>query len=575
MAFLTFKNYTEDRLMLSEILPPPPAVPTDFDRNFTLILDLDEPAFGPPEAEAAEAKGSQSSAAAAAAAAAAQGDEGAEQVEQVVSLRTRIINDCATYSSIAQDAFNLGGLTVKQEEYKNRALYSEFAKIFAPAVGFICRSLPITKIEDLRAAHIGKLTRISGKIMYIGPHETEAKVITTMCELCGAIYSKKVMTNSCRYFMACVDARCSYKPMEVKSRYSRFERVITFKMRPTTNVACLTNVTMRMNKNSFVGNLNEEVEVYGTFLTRDTKVNGKYTYEAYHMERVKRIPDLALPNYNINMLVASLAPHVFGNKLRKLAILLQAVGGNAVYGAAGLVCRGNINIMFEDEVASGKSSLLVTASELFENENSYVNGPLTTIAGLLGCSGPDGSIYPGTLWTNGTVAVDDCHNMREEVLTGLLEPMESNRVSLNKASLCLNRKTTVSILAASRGNFRERRGEAFSSRFDLIMKEEMPSDYAKLAVRRHYGEQATPPLTMDELRAAIRECREVQPIMQPDVNELISEWYVKLKKKHPSFNPRALVSVCRLATALARLRRSILVHYVDADKAIKLFDSCL
>ncbi|CAH0562841.1 unnamed protein product [Brassicogethes aeneus] len=65
-----FKDYTEERLMLSALLPPPPAVPTDFNRNFTFILDLDEPSFGLPEAEVTKV------------------------TEQVDSLKNKIINNC-------------------------------------------------------------------------------------------------------------------------------------------------------------------------------------------------------------------------------------------------------------------------------------------------------------------------------------------------------------------------------------------------------------------------------------------------------------------------------------------------
>ncbi|MEM3555235.1 MAG: LAGLIDADG family homing endonuclease [Candidatus Micrarchaeia archaeon] len=185
-----------------------------------------------------------------------------------------------------------------------------------------------------------------------------------------------------------------------------------------------------------------------------------------------------------------------------------------------------------------------------------------------------------------------------------------NTISVAKAGIVAKFKAKTSILAAANpkyGRFDPTRypAEQFDipptilSRFDLIfpikdiLDEEKDRKLASFILDQHVAagrrvektiseeEEVKPPIDTELLRKYIAYSRKkITPVLTPEANEKIKEYYVELRKIGATqgavpITPRYIEGMVRLAEASAKTRLSNRVELVDAERAIRLMDFML
>jgi len=248
----------------------------------------------------------------------------------------------------------------------------------------------------------------------------------------------------------------------------------------------------------------------------------------------------------------------------------------------------------------------------------YVSGKAVTSAGLTASAEKDElgdggwTLKAGALVlaSGGLAGIDEFDKIKDEELAAMHEAMESQTISVAKAGIVARFKAKTSILAAANpkyGRFDPTRypAEQFDipptilSRFDLIfpikdiLDEEKDRKLADFILLQHTTagkraektiteeEEIRPPINTTLLRKYIAYSRtKVSPILTPEANEKIKEYYVELRRIGASqgavpITPRYIEGMVRLAEASAKVRLSRRVELTDAERSIKLMDFML
>lgn len=250
----------------------------------------------------------------------------------------------------------------------------------------------------------------------------------------------------------------------------------------------------------------------------------------------------------------------------------------------------------------------------------YVSGKSVSGAGLTASAERDELAEGGwtlkagalVLSSNGIACVDEFDKIEDTERAAMHEVMESGTVSVAKAGIVARFNAKTSILAAANPKFGRFDPNMYPaqqfdiaptllSRFDLIFpirdvldeeKDKRTADHILLQhmlggkgtapspTGRSLGEIA-PPLEMDFLRKYIAYARRhIQPVLTPEANEKIKEFYVDLRKVGAQqgvvpITARYIEGLVRLSEASAKTRLSPKVELMDAQRAIKLVDFVL
>lgn len=320
----------------------------------------------------------------------------------------------------------------------------------------------------------------------------------------------------------------------------------------------------------------------------------------------------------------SIAPSIYGYEEVKEALGLQLFSGVSKGLPDGTRIRGDIHILLVGDPGIAKSQLLRYISKL-SPRGIYTSGKSSTSAGLTATAVKDElgdgrwTIEAGALVLadKGIACIDEMDKMRSEDRSALHEAMEQQTISVAKAGVMATLKSRCALLAAANpkfGRFDKFEGiaqqinlsPALMSRFDLIfVLTDEPSDARDSMIAHHIGqttyageiasrgdrsreeleavmEVIRPAIEPEVLRKYIAYARKnVFPVLTPEARGRLEGYYVSLRKQGQDSNKpvpvtaRQLEALFRLSESSARLRLSDEITGGDAERVIRIVDSCL
>ena len=320
----------------------------------------------------------------------------------------------------------------------------------------------------------------------------------------------------------------------------------------------------------------------------------------------------------------SIAPSIYGYDEVKEALALQLFSGVSKGLPDGTRIRGDIHILLVGDPGIAKSQLLRYISKL-SPRGIYTSGKSSTSAGLTATAVKDElgdgrwTIEAGALVLadKGIACIDEMDKMRSEDRSALHEAMEQQTISVAKAGVMATLKSRCALLAAANpkfGRFDKFEGiaqqinlsPALMSRFDLIfVLTDEPSDARDSMIAHHIGqttyageiasrgdrsreeleavmEVIRPAIEPELLRKYIAYARKnVFPVLTPEARGRLEGYYVSLRKQGQDSNKpvpvtaRQLEALFRLSESSARLRLSDEITGGDAERVIRIVDSCL
>ncbi|HOP67372.1 MAG TPA: minichromosome maintenance protein MCM [Methanoregulaceae archaeon] len=326
----------------------------------------------------------------------------------------------------------------------------------------------------------------------------------------------------------------------------------------------------------------------------------------------------------------SIAPTIYGNEDVKEAIALQLFGGITKEMPDGSHLRGDIHVLLIGDPGIAKSQLLRYVVKLSPRA-IYTSGQSSTSAGLTATAVKDE--FGDGRWTleagalvladMGIAAVDEMDKMHKEDRSALHEAMEQQSISVAKAGITATLKSRCALLGAANpkyGRFDDyapigdqiNMPASLLSRFDLIfVMSDKPDHKRDAAIAEHilkahnigetiaqHSRQPIPgvddeyiaeqlkPVTPDIEPMIFRKYvayakRTCFPRLSDDARNSLIDYYMKLRdlasesSKPVPVTARQLEALVRLAEASARIRLSNTIEPVDAERVVKIVDTCL
>ncbi|HWQ67956.1 MAG TPA: minichromosome maintenance protein MCM [Methanospirillum sp.] len=325
----------------------------------------------------------------------------------------------------------------------------------------------------------------------------------------------------------------------------------------------------------------------------------------------------------------SIAPTIFGVDDVKEAIALQLFGGIAKEMPDGSRLRGDIHVLLIGDPGIAKSQMLRYVVKLSPRA-IYTSGQSTTAAGLTATAVKDE--FGDGRWTleagalvladMGVACVDEMDKMDKHDRSALHEAMEQQSISIAKAGITATLKSRCALLGAANpkyGRFDDFApiGEQINmppsllSRFDLIfVLTDKPEHVRDLAIAEHiikahsvgeliaqhsrtpidgvtdeYIAEQLKPVTPEIDPTIFRKYvayakRNCFPRLDTEAREALIAYYMKLRDLADANKPvpvtaRQLEAIVRLAESSARIRLSPVIVKSDAERVIRIIDTCL
>ena len=342
----------------------------------------------------------------------------------------------------------------------------------------------------------------------------------------------------------------------------------------------------------------------------------QFTYNDYALVQEIHAHGRDIPR----LLVASLAPSIFGHQLVKLALLLGLFGGREKGRGAGVAIRADPHILLVGDPGLGKSQMLVAASQAAPRA-VLVTGNSTTSSGLTVSltreAGNEFNLEAGALVLadRGCCCIDEFDKMVTQH-AALLEAMEQQAVSVCKAGVVCQLPARTAVLAAANpagGHYNRAKtvaenlklGPALLSRFDLVfilideaddqhdcrLSEHVLGLHRRAGAARHgpavgpedtltlagrLGGEVSDPLPPQLLRRYIAYAREyVHPVVGQEAGAVLQEFYLGLRAQHQGgdtvpVTTRQLESLVRLTEARAKMELREEATEGDAQDVVEI-----
>ncbi|MGC9436122.1 MAG: minichromosome maintenance protein MCM [Methanomicrobiales archaeon] len=331
----------------------------------------------------------------------------------------------------------------------------------------------------------------------------------------------------------------------------------------------------------------------------------------------------------VRKVTRSIAPTIYGNDDVKEAIALQLFGGIPKDMPDGSYLRGDIHILLVGDPGIAKSQLLRYVVKL-SPRGIYTSGKSSTSAGLTATAVKDE--FGDGRWTleagalvladMGIAAVDEMDKMQKDDRSALHEAMEQQSISVAKAGITATLRSRCALLGAANpklGRFDQfvpmadqiNMPPSLLSRFDLIfVMTDDPNEERDVAIAGHiikthsvgelmkqhayspipdvnqeYIDRELAPVTPDISPELLRKYiafakRTCFPILGDDARQELIRYYIRLRSLAGQDKPvpvtaRQLEALVRLAEASARMRLSDTIDREDAERVIRIVDTCL
>ncbi len=325
----------------------------------------------------------------------------------------------------------------------------------------------------------------------------------------------------------------------------------------------------------------------------------------------------------------SIAPTIYGVDDVKDAIALALFGGIAKEMPDGSRLRGDIHVLMIGDPGIAKSQMLRYVVRLSPRA-IYTSGQSTTSAGLTATAVKDE--FGDGRWTleagalvladMGLACVDEMDKMDKHDRSALHEAMEQQSISVAKAGITATLKSRCALLGAANpkyGRFDDfapigdqiNMPPSLLSRFDLIfVLTDKPEHERDLAIAEHiikahsvgeliaqharspmdgvneeYIQSQLKPVTPEIDPVIFRKYvayakRNCFPRLSEDARGALIAYYMKLRDLADANKPvpvtaRQLEAIVRLAEASARIRLSQVIEKTDAERVIRIIDTCL
>ncbi len=299
----------------------------------------------------------------------------------------------------------------------------------------------------------------------------------------------------------------------------------------------------------------------------------------------------------------SIAPQITGLSFLKKAILCQLVGGNRKKLTDGVESRSEIHILVVGDPSTGKSQL----SRFIENLSriyTYSSARGSSSVGLTAAIVHDvqtgeNKIALGSLaLANGGIAcIDEFNNTTLQDRAGLLEVMEQQTISINKAGINTVIKSNVSVFACcntTSGKINENEDiynqlpfqMNLMSRFDFcfVLNDErsFSKDYemALFLMGIHSGNQnkCDSKYSVQDIKNYIEYAKTICPVISEEAALMLENFYCNerddFRKYNSGFNKitaRQLEGIIRTSEAIAKLCGSFWVYEKHVEEAIAIY----
>ena len=449
-------------------------------------------------------------------------------------------------------------------------------------------------VEDLGAAHIGKLISVDCVVTKRTEVQPKVKVAVLRCRLCDARFKILVDKNTTILPETCDS--CKRRALECDEEHSEYVDLQRIEVQepienlrgaaPSSRVAAwmeddLVNTVLpgqrlvitgimrlkpptKKQENAFVYRKYVEV-VHAAKLEKDFEEIDATPAETRKFRELAKKPDV------FDLIKDSIAPGIYGHDEVKQALALQLFGGTEgkkqVDGKSAI--RAKIHVLILGDAGTAKTRLLQRAIEIAP-KGLFVSGKSVSGVGLTASAERDELSDGGwvlkagalVLAGGGLAAVDEIDKIDEDDRAAMHEVMESETISIAKAGIVAQFRAKTSIVAA--GNPKLGRFDANApiapqyaivqtllSRFDLIfpimdvLDETRDDKLADHVLNQHMLGGPTiasgavghtldamrAPMDTDLLRKYIAYARRrVHPALSPEAKDAIKAYYVDLRK---------------------------------------------
>ncbi len=503
-------------------------------------------------------------------------------------------------------------------------------------------------LRDLSADHIGKLISVEGLVRQVTEVLPKLMLATYKCSRCEAVYKIPQAKNQPKTPGFCAECKNRVFTLdEEESEFIDYQKIqIQEPLELLKGSEQATNLDIYVS-DDLVNKISpgDQTKITGIIRLSPPKekknVYGRYM-DAIHLEETEKefeeveiskeeeeeLRKLAARDDVYELLVQSIAPHIYGHETVKEAIALQLFGGVKKTLPNDQHIRGNIHVLLVGDPGVAKSQIL-KATDSIAPKSIYVAGKTTTGAGLSATAVKDEfgeggwTIKAGALVlaSGGMAMVDEFDKMETEDRSAMHESMEQQQISVAKAGIVTKFKTETSVLAAA--NPKYSRFDPYQpfmeqidlppsliSRFDLFFMIKDVLDRTKdaeiaghilkshrvgelIVERKSKGitkktkeveemeELVTPKISGELLKKYISYARQqIFPVLTEQTMKDLSEYYLSLRdqgRKEGAYSAthRQLEGLIRLSEASARVRLCAAVERQDVERAIRLLRTSL